>query len=196
MSSDHQDTRGFQPPTTIDELHRQPPSSITGNNLLNLPTPRLLHTPSPMSLEVETKTPESPISASLGSPIFTTPSTSFDGAAPATTTTTTVNTHNPLRQTSTDTNSSANQDPPSIATTPSKVPEPPTRNILLRHSHFDPIKTDSQEHQKNKTPPPPPRVSTTPKSRTSPPVSPTRNQIPESKVMVERGRNGCFSFQE
>ncbi|KAL7607873.1 hypothetical protein Lser_V15G12708 [Lactuca serriola] len=106
-----------------------------------------------------------------------------------------MNTHSPLRQTSTDTNSSANQDPPSIITTSSKVPEPPTRNILLRHSHFNPIKTDSQQHQKNKTPPPLPRVSTTPKSRTSPPVSPDRNQIRQSKVMVERGRNGCFRFQ-
>ncbi|CAH1451220.1 unnamed protein product [Lactuca virosa] len=144
MSSDHQDPRGFPPPTTIDELHRQPSSSTTGNNLSDFPTPRLLHTPSPlMSLEVDTNALESPVSAALGSPIFTTPSTSFDGAAPATTTTTTVNTHNPLRQTSTDTNSSANQDPPSIATTSSKVLEPPTRNILLRHSHFDPIKTDS-----------------------------------------------------
>lgn len=72
MNNDHQDSRGFPPPTTINELRRQPSSSITGNNLPDFPTPRLLHTPSPMSLEVETKTQNHqfhPLSAAYSLPL-------------------------------------------------------------------------------------------------------------------------------
>ncbi|CAI9276727.1 unnamed protein product [Lactuca saligna] len=155
MSSDHQDTSGFQPPNTVEEFHRQPPSSTTGDNLPDSTTLRLPHTASPLTPSIETNESESPISASLGGAIFTTPSTSFDA-----------------------TDSSDNQDPPTITTTPPKVSEPPTRNSLLRRSHFH----QQLPHRKNKTPPP--GVSSSPpKSRTSPPgSSTTRKHILESKL--------------
>lgn len=188
MSSDRQDTSGFQPPNTVEEFHRQPPSSTTGDNLPDSTTLHLPHTPSPMAPSIETNESESPISASLGGAIFTTPSTSFDGAAAATTTT--VNTHNPVPRTLTANDSSANQDPPTITTTPPKVSESPTRNSLLRRSHFD----QELRRQKNKTPPP--GVSSSPaKSRTSPPGSSnTHKHILESKVCIYLTSLIVFSF--
>ncbi|KAI3503045.1 hypothetical protein L1887_31480 [Cichorium endivia] len=164
MSSDHQDSIGFQPPSTVEELHRQPPSSTTGDNLSDSTTLRLPHTPPPMAPTIETNTPESPIAAILSDAIFTTPSTSFDSAASATTTT--VNTHNPACKTLTDPNSSANQDPPTISTTPPTVSEKPRRNTLVRRSILHPIKTDFRQPQENKAPP---GVS-------------THKQIPQSKL--------------
>ncbi|CAH1451219.1 unnamed protein product [Lactuca virosa] len=81
MSSDRQDTSGFQTPNTVDEFHRQLPSSTTGDNLPDSTTLHLPHTPVSMAPAIETNESESPISASLGGAIFSTPSTSFDGAA-------------------------------------------------------------------------------------------------------------------
>ncbi|KAI3497427.1 hypothetical protein L1887_40025 [Cichorium endivia] len=156
MSSDHQEPRGFEPPRVIDELHRQPPSSTTGNILPDFTALHLPRTPSPLSSAVEMITPESPVPASLGGGILTNPSTSFHDAVTATTT---VKTHNPLRLS--DTNSSS-----TIATTPPKVPTSARRTTILRRSHFDPINTDCEEPQKNKTvKTQPPRIPSPPKSR-------------------------------
>ncbi|CAI9276725.1 unnamed protein product [Lactuca saligna] len=182
MSSDHQDsdTRGFQPPSTVEELHRQPPFSTNGNNHPHSTTLRLPHTSSLMAPVVITNDPESPIADVLGGGIFTIPTTSSqDAVAETTTSTTVISTHHPLRVS--DTNSSSNQDSSTTTiTTPPKVPEPPRRNILLRRSHFDPITSDYQDPEKNKSPPA--RVSSPPSSRTSPPGSSTRKQIPQSKL--------------
>lgn len=183
MSSDHQHTRGFQPPSTVEELHRQPPSSTNGYNHPDSTTLRLPHTSSLMAPVVITNAPESPLADVLGGGIFTIPTTSSQDAVADTTTTTTtmINTHHPLRLSGT--NSSSNQDSPiTTSTTPPMVPEPPRRNILLRRSHFDPITSDYQDPEKNKSPPA--RVSSPPNSRTSPPGSSTRKQIPQSEVCI------------
>ncbi|CAH1413348.1 unnamed protein product [Lactuca virosa] len=179
MSSDHQHTRGFQPPCTVEELHRQPPSSTNGNNHPDSTTLRLPHTSSLMAPVVVTNDPESPIADVHGGGIFTIPTTSSQDAVTDTTTITVINIHHSLRLS--DTNSSSNQDSPiTIITTPPKVPEPPRRNILLRRSHFDPITSDYQDPEKNKSPPA--RVSSPPNSRTSTPGSSTRKQIPQSML--------------
>ncbi|KAI3503044.1 hypothetical protein L1887_31479 [Cichorium endivia] len=166
MSSDHQETSGFKPPSTLEELHSQPPSSTTGDNPSDSTRLRHPHTPSLMAPTTETNAPESPIAATPGVAFFTTPPTSFDAAASATTSA--VNTHNPIPQTLT------------ITTKPPNVSEPPRRTTILRRPHFYPSKTDSKEPQNNKKPPQ--QLSSTPKSRTSRPGFSTIKRIPQSKL--------------
>ncbi|CAI9276709.1 unnamed protein product [Lactuca saligna] len=169
MSSDHQDTRGFQPPNATVQL--------TGNNPSGFNTLRLPQTPSPKSPAGKTTSPESRIAAALGHAIFTIPSTSFQDAVAATTTTTAVDNHNPLRRTSSDTSSSFNQDLSTITTTtPPTLPEPTRRINPLRRTLSDPF-SEYQPPQKTRTQPS--RISPSPNPRTTPPPeSSIRKQSP------------------
>ncbi|KAL4568767.1 hypothetical protein LXL04_024382 [Taraxacum kok-saghyz] len=204
MSSDHQDTRSFQPPTAADQL--------TGNNPSGFTTLRLPQTLSPMSPPVKTTSPESRIAAALGHAIFTIPSTSFKDAVAATTTTN--DNHNPLRRTISDTSSSFTQDLSAVTGTPPKVPVPERRNNPLQRTTSDTSSSFNQDlatitatpptapeparrsnplrrtlsdpfsdyQPPQKTRPPPSRISPSPNPRTTPPESSIRKQSPVAEI--------------